>query len=332
MKSYPTRYGMLQHISEYSLYPDKSMKECMLMDKVVLTTGHGDLIPQYEFSENRRKYIYSLSLYEDGALRKIALNDKTKIMTPLGSMEAELITFYQSGKLKRLFPLNGRISAYWDEDEEYKLATKEMIELPGQTVSAKIIAYNFYESGTLKSITLWPKEVIKLNSPIGEVRVRIGVSFYENGNLKSMEPSFPLAVQTPIGEIKAFDLNADGISGDRNSVVFSEIGSIQELITSGIKITVQGSEGNTPVEYSPVQDCDEDGIEISFQPLKIVFDQDIVRFNDQDEYKITENSFRIERYHSKAPGMCSDCSSCGACASCDTSTDSNNYDTSAVLV
>lgn len=314
MNSYSTSYGLLQNIGEYSLYPDGGMKECMLQEKVELTTNYGELIPQYEFEENRRKYIYSLAFYEDGALRKIALNQRTPVKTPIGIKEAELITFYRSGKLKRLFPLNGRISAYWDENEEYRLAKQDTIELPGQIVKAKVIAYSFYECGALKDITLWPKELVKIKTPVGEIRVRIGLALYMEGSIKSLEPCFPIAVQTPIGEIKAYDYNAIGISGDRNSLVFGEDGSIKELITSGMRITVQGKDGAIPVLYSPEQSLNEDGLEISFRTLKLSFGHDSVCFNDQMEYKICEYTFVIEPYQRTIPGMCDDCSSCSRCS------------------
>jgi hypothetical protein len=314
MESYSTRCGVLHHIGEYSLYADGSMKECMFLGEVELTTEYGSLIPQYEFEDNRRKYIYSLSCYKGGSIRRIALNDKTVIPTPIGKKEAELVMFYQSGKLKRLFPLNGRISAYWDENDEYKLAKEDRIELPCGIIKAKVIAYSFYENGVVRDLTFWPKETIKLVTPLGEIRARIGVSFYQDGSIKSLEPSFPVSVQTPIGRIKAFDYNASGISGDQNSLLFTGTGAVQELITSGMKITIQDREGKTLAVFSPVQDLDEDGLEVSFTALKLAFENNKVCFNASSVYDITEHTFIIEAYHRKVPGMCSDCAECGKCS------------------
>lgn len=303
------------HIGEYSLYPNGSIKECMFTDVVELNTEYGPLVPQYEYEEHRRKYVHSLTFYESGSIRKIALNNKTKITTPIGNKTAELITFYESGKIKRLFPLNGRISAYWDESEEYQLATTETIELPCGTVNTKVIAYNFYENGAIKGLTFWPKELLKLMTPIGELKVRIGVSFYPEGDVKSIEPAYPVAVQTPIGILKAYDSNANGITGDCNSLMFSVDGVVKSLITSGMKVIVLCNDEKIVMEYSPVQDMDEDGIEISFQALKIEFDENenSVRFNDGDIYSLSKYQFRIEPYFKTAPSECSNCASCGLC-------------------
>ena len=36
---------------------------------------------------------------------------------------AEQVSFYESGALKRIFPLNGTLSGYWTQEDEAKLAT-----------------------------------------------------------------------------------------------------------------------------------------------------------------------------------------------------------------
>ncbi len=314
MEDYPTRYGILHHIGEYSLYSGKSLKECMLLDKVELVTEYGTLIPQYEFEENRRKYIYSVSFYEDGALSRVALNERTRIPAPIGDIEAELITFYKSGKIKRLFPLNGRISAYWDENDEYRLAQEVTVKTAGTLIKTKIIGYSFYENGALKALTFWPRDAVKLDTPIGSIRVRIGVSFYPDGRIKSVEPSLPVLVQTPIGPVKAYDYNANGISGDRNSLVFTADGAVQELVTSVMKVSVRDRTGKLIVVFSPEQEWDEDGLEISFTTLRLSFEDNRVCFNDTSIFDMTDNSFTIEPYTRTAPSMCDDCASCGKCS------------------
>ncbi|MDF2944476.1 MAG: repeat protein [Herbinix sp.] len=314
MNEYYTKYGLLKHVGEHVLYANGSIKDCVMLDKVELVTAYGTLIPQYEYTDHRRKHIYSASFYETGELRRIALNYKMDIMTPIGSMSAELITFYESGRLKRLFPLNGQISAYWDENDEYLLAKEKSFEFPFGKFTTKIIAISFYENGAIKNLTLWPQEKIKIRSPIGEMRVRIGISLYPEGSIKSVEPAYPKVVQTPIGAIKAFDFNANGITGDRNSLTFSTGGTVHSLITSEIKVTVQGVGMDNPITFTPEQEEDEDGIEVCFRTLKMEFGDNSVSFNGGEKYDLPTNQFKLEPYRRSVPSLCGDCASCGGCS------------------
>jgi len=122
MSSYMTQYGEITGISENSTYADNQLMDCVINERVELHTPLGLLTPQYEHSEVRRKHIYSISFFQNGKISRIALNEQTEVKTPVGILPAELITFYESGSMKRLFPLNGQISGYWSEDDEYKLA------------------------------------------------------------------------------------------------------------------------------------------------------------------------------------------------------------------
>ena len=286
MKTYNTKYGELKHISEYSLYPDDTLKECMLLEESKLNTDFGVLIPQYEYGDDRRKYVYSISFYQDGTMRRIALHDKTIIKTPVGEMSAELLTFYKSGKIKRVFPLNGRISAYWSEQDEYKLATEDTLNLLIGEIKGKIIAYSFYEDGTLKDITTWPGEKLHIETPIGAVEGRIGIALYEDGSLKSFEPRMPIKIKTPIGEIEAYDVNANGMNGDKNSLEFYVDGNIKEVTTCSMKISLISHDGEVFEVFEPVQEWDEDNVEISFSGLKISFKNNKIMFNDFFEYSI----------------------------------------------
>lgn len=309
MKNYYTKYGEIAGIGEFSIYPDEKLKECMVTKRIEITTEYGVLTPQYEFGEDRRKYTYSMSFFNDGALRRIALHEKSMIKTPLGDMEAELITFYKSGRIKRVFPLNGRISAYWSERDESKLATVDVIETSVGIIRAKIIAYSFYETGELKDLTFWPGQDIKVNTLIGELKLRIGISFYKNGKIKSFEPLLPVKLNTVLGKIEAYDYNANGMNGDVNSIVFSEDGNVNEFITFSKKVTVKDNDGNTIGNFSPVQELDEDGAEICFRGLKFKFEGDTVIINDCFEYDLTECDFDIEDYVKTAQNMCASCGS-----------------------
>ncbi|MDR3602301.1 MAG: hypothetical protein P4L49_17750 [Desulfosporosinus sp.] len=308
-----TQYEELKAISTFNTYPDGQLRDSVLKEKVNISTPLGLLTPQYEHSELRRKHIYSVSFFQSGKISRIALNEQTEVETPLGKLPAELITFYESGSVKRLFPLNGQISGYWGEDDEYDLAKELNFNFPFGSLKAKIIGIWFYENGTIHSLTLWPKETIVVITPLGEQKVRIGLTLYPGGNIKSFEPANPIKVITPIGPIDAFDSNANGITGDRNSLNFTENGTIESLTTISTKITVTNPD-KTAKLYSPIIIQDVDGEEIFFQPLKIDFSQDRVCFDGQVEYKFAENHFTIEPYYKPIQNKCSDCTSCTQCS------------------
>ncbi len=316
MSSYTTHmteYGELNAISIYDTYADHQLKDCVVNEKFDLQTSVGLLTPQYEHATVRRKHIYSVSFFRNGRISRIALNEQTKVRTPLGMLPAELITFYESGSIKRLFPLNGQISGYWGEEDEYTLAEELHFSFPFGDIKAKIIGICLSEDGTVKSFTFWPKEIVSIKTPIGEHSVRIGISLYPNGHVKSFEPAGPIDVMTPIGLIKCYDMNANGMSGDSNSINFTEDGRIKSLIVSGTKITVAGQ--NTTKTYSPTFIRDMVDQELFFQSLNVAFENDCVVFNGQDEYLISDNRFTIEPYHLPKRSKCADCSSCSQCGS-----------------
>jgi len=314
--NYPTKYGELTHLGEVTRYSNGFLKDCVMEDIVELKTEVGTLIPQYNFVEHRKKYISSLSFYENGSLRRIALNDQTLINTPIGMRKAELITFYECGAIKRLFPLNGHLTAYWEEDDEYKLASEDSFELPCGNITTKVISVYFYKNGKIKSITLWPQEIIQINTPVGKMAVRTGVSFHIDGSIHSLEPATYTLLQTPIGSLIAFDENVNGIFGDSNSVVFSKEGKLLSLITSNQKVIAQNVETKTRITYSPYQELDDDGIEeIWFRPLKIEFEEGFVRFNEGKRFNISEYQFTVQPYHKVGINPCSNCASSGQCNS-----------------
>jgi len=314
MFSYLTGYGELKEISLYSTYSDNRLKDCVLNARSELNTPIGTLVPQYEHTGVRRKQTYSVSFFPNGKLSRVALHEQTTVNTPIGKLPAELITFYENGSIKKLFPLNGQISGYWSEDDEYDLAEEFSFDFPFGSFRARIIAIGFYENGSFQSLTLWPNEVITINTPIGEQRIRIGFSLYPDGSLKSFEPAVPIKVTTPIGPINSFDINANGISGDKNSLNFYEDGNIKSLTTSSSKVTVTGPDNISKV-YSPKYVGELYESDLFFRPLQIDFEKDLVRFNGQDEYKLEECRFKVEQYIKPAQSKCSNCSSCRQCSS-----------------
>ena len=60
--------------------------------------------------------------HESGRLKCLPLETQTIVATPAGDIPAEMLTFHPDGSLSRIFPLNGKLSGYWSQDDEAKLA------------------------------------------------------------------------------------------------------------------------------------------------------------------------------------------------------------------
>jgi hypothetical protein len=315
MPSFMTPYGELKAVSEYTAYAGDRLKDCVVTERSELRTPLGLLTPQYEHAGIRRKHIYSVSFFPNGKISRISLNEQRVVETPIGPLPAELITFYESGGIKRLFPLNGQISGYWGEDDEYRLAGEFYFSLPSGSFKAKIISVYFYENGALRSLTFWPKETVLIKTPVGGQKVRTGLSLYPDGSVESFEPAVPVNVMTPIGLISSYDTAAVGISGDRNSLRFAEGGKLKALISSNTKITVTDRNNQNIKTYAPAFIKDMHDYEMFFQPLAIDFEDGKVRFGGRDEYIIAENRFRSEPYSRPPQSRCSDCSGCSRCFS-----------------
>jgi hypothetical protein len=294
-------------------YEDGTIKQCILTKKNKLETIYGTLIPQYESSEERRKYVKSLSFYNNGSLKSIYLQKQTDIKTPLGNIPAELITFYENGGIKRIFPLNGKLSAYWSEEDEEKKAKKLQINLPIYKFNIKLISIYFSENGNVKSITFWPSEILKINSLIGVIECRIGLSFYEDGNIKSFEPNKPTLIETPIGKINAFNTNAFGIHGETNSVKLTKEGKVASLITSTDVIKVTNKNGECYL-YRPklkTSVISDDAFDVV--TLTVEFKNNTIIINNESFFNIDENTFEINNLPLNLKSPCSDCSNCTGC-------------------
>lgn len=309
METFNTKYGVLNGITLYTIHENEMLQDCILAEQVDLHTPYGILTPQYTY-DYRRKNNYAVSFYFNGSLKRVSLEHATDITTPLGIISTELITFYENGSIKRIFPLNGQISAFWEEEDEYQLAKDLSLDFSFGKIVAKVISICFYENGNVKTLTFWPNQKVKLQTPLTVLNIRIGISLYPDGCLKSVEPAYPTKIHTQLGALLAYDKDANGITGDINSLCFTSTGILSSLITSGNQITVTNSSGHTKT-YSPYQEVDIDGIEISFHPLHIEFDQDLVIFNHETKYNIPTSTFIIKPYMMTAISQCEDCESCG---------------------
>ena len=296
MKSAETPYGSVQGITSFELYSNGILKECVLNKANLLNTPYGALIPQYQNDGVRRKYVKSLSFYPDGNLKSISLQKAAAIQTSIGRFPAELVTFHPSGEVKRLFPLNGKISGFWSEGEEYQLAQEFEFNFPFGEYKRKIIGIQFYEHGAMKSLTFWPRDTVMLNSPVGPIETRIGFSLYPGGQLKTLEPAKPTLVPTPIGDIEAYNVDAVGIHGDTNSLGFAVDGKVTKLVTTTDQITVRGNHHQF-IHQPGLKPSLFDDEKMDTVPLKIEFNGEQVRFDGMKsrEYDVKQYSFAIRR-------------------------------------
>ncbi len=193
------------------------------MQKEIIKTPVGDLVPFYEISDGRQKNRPSVEYFKGGALYSIYLQEQTEIQTPLGKVPAELITFYESGAIKRIFPLYGQLSGFWTEDQEYELATDIEFNLQGEMKKVKPMCLYFYESGQLASITIWPKERLTVHTPYGDITTDLGVEFYESGEIKSVEPVLGSILRLPKSEkfrVEPLIQSSDGVTNWNDGVLY----------------------------------------------------------------------------------------------------------------
>lgn len=287
-----TKYGELKGMEDISLYPNGYINSCRVTEFNELKTSIGILIPQYETKDERRKLTGTLEFYENGDLMYICLDEQVNIKTNIGIIPAEKILFYENEKIKRIFPLNGKLSGYWTEENEYNLAKIIHIKNNKYSFSAKFISIAFYKSGNLKSLTLWPMETLTINN----ILIRKGISFYEDGEIKSLEPAKEVNVATPIGNIKVFNNEINGLHGDINSLEYYDNGDIKSLYTcsSLIKIINEKKENFTIKPILKAGWCNET---IKYPvPIKVDFFESFIRFNENIEFQITNSSFKIESF------------------------------------
>ncbi len=309
-----TKFGTLDGIERAEYYPDGTLKECILNKENIVFTECGPLIPQYGEETLRRKYTKSISFYPDGNLKAVSLENQTEILTPIGEMPAELVTFYNTGEVKRVFPTNGKISGYWSEDDERNFNIPLNFSFDFADFTAMVNGICFYRSGTIKSLTLFPGEKIDIITPVGKISTKKGFALFESGILKSTEPDFPIKINTPIGALEAYDPNAIAICADSNSLCFNEDGTISSMLCATNSIAVY-PKNEKPVFFSPLKIPSplnpEEEILI---PIKIDFGADSVTISSDKTktFKINDCTFSIVK-STLCSSSCTDCSSCRIC-------------------
>ncbi|MFA5658819.1 MAG: hypothetical protein WC900_05995, partial [Oscillospiraceae bacterium] len=291
-----TPFGILGGVASHSCYESGEIRDVILNDKNMILTHVGELVPYYTETP-RRKHKSSLSFHKNGLVKSVSLENQQEIVTPIGEFPAELVTFYETGELHRLFPLDGQISGFWTEKDEGALNIPFSFEFDFGAFSAMLVGICFYKSGNVKSITLFPGEAITLDLPWGKTNVKTGFSLFESGRLHTLEPAVPSPVNTPVGKINAFDAQANGITADSCSLCLSDEGKVLSLITSSDCIAVQTSDGKMKL-FSPLKKISplDDETEITLG-MSVSFDYEkntvTIAGKDTCTYCISDCGFNI---------------------------------------
>jgi len=277
MDTVTTRYGTIPVAGYVEWFADGAVMSCAPADEVALETSCGPLVPQCTTDDLRRRTVQALSFHTTGVLRAVPLERPTAIETPAGPMLVELVTFHPDGSLCRAFPLNGKLSGYWTQEDEGGLATPVRLKTPLGVIEKRVIGVYFNPEGTLLSLTLWPGDTLEVPTPAGPLKARVGVSFGPDGSLRSLEPAKPQPVATPAGVIQAYDLDAVGICGDVNSLEFWPSGAVKRVSTNLTRVLAAGPDG-AAMEFCPELReslCGDGDKEIV--PMQLAFDQHTAR-------------------------------------------------------
>lgn len=252
------------------------------MDKMVIRINGDELIPRFSEPDQRSKQRESVSYFDNGNIKSVYLEGFRQVHTPMGVMQAEMITFYDTGEVNRVFPVYGQISGFWSEAQEGELVPKADIHVGENEINCRIGCYHFYKSGRLKSVTLWPGDRVNVKAGAYNVLARFGISFYESGAVRSVEPSRPAIIKIKDLEFEAFDHQAIGISGDNSSLCFYENGDVKSLVTSttALIITMNGSE-YTVEEVGPILEYSPMSVDMKvMSPIKYQFDRTHIAVTD----------------------------------------------------
>lgn len=273
-----SRYGVWEGIHFLQTTPDGVVESFHLERPNHLRLPFGLVTPLWDVEDHGRRRQTPVLFYPDGTLKSLPLQERTAISTTAGELPAELLTFYKTGELRRIFPSAGKLSGFWTEENEYQEAPVCELSVGGMQLRAKMIAIQLYTTGAVRSITLWPGEKVTVTTPLGTMSVRIGLSFYPDGRLESVEPAAPTLVPTAIGMVSAFDNDPLGIHADRNSLQFDRSGQVSSLrtVSSAIKVFPCDREAALHAPVKQQSFCEE--TDTTWKTLGIDIAQDQVRF------------------------------------------------------
>lgn len=248
-----------------------------------LNTPWGPLVPRFtddsDEPEHRRPYRPAIELSPDGVLQALSIETQSPVLTSLGALPAERFLCHPGGAIRRLFPLDGKLSAYRTWQDEMTLAAPLGITLPPdpnipeagpRTMPVRVISLLFFPSGALHSASLWTGETLPWPTPMGLIPTRIGIALHENGAVASIEPAKPVEILSPIGPITIFDPDPEGICGDVNSLAFSPDGTLDRLTTATHLVRATGGNEKSIAPLRQLSICSEEE-EYETQPLTLCF-------------------------------------------------------------
>ena len=248
-----------------------------------IKTKYGSFIPYDGEVELRKKNKESVTYHENGEIASIYFQDIQKVHSPLGDIDAEYLTFYPDGSLKRLFPSFGQISGYWTEDDEYRIAPEAELTFFGRTFKVHPLCIAFYPSGNVKSLTIWNRDTISVDTKYGEIVSNFGFDLTEDGKLKSVEPAFGAKINTEWGTIYPFDTDIYRLSAEKNSLVFNEEGDIVSVKTLRTGLQVSTDKGLMQIKACKALDP-LTGFQRLF-PLSLHFDGDMIEVTCLDKIR-----------------------------------------------
>jgi hypothetical protein len=273
-------------------YPDGSLRGIVLTEEVRALLPCGEFVPAWTHASPRSKYAPSLSFYPSGAVKAARFEKPEELMAPNGDVvTAEKVSFFESGRIKRIFFTDGRLSAFWSERDEAGLLRETTLTLPWGRMTLLAGAAAYHENGLPRSVTLWPTERVNLRAGGRDYPVRQGFSLDSEGNLASLEPAFPVKVETPLGELEAYDPDALGVVADVNSLKFDPRGSVVSLKTMAI---IKRS-GASPLVIRPFAGPHPlDDRKKVFHPLEVSFRQKIIRVVETGRGKTEGRVFSLD--------------------------------------
>ncbi|MEL4106913.1 hypothetical protein AAFA46_08780 [Oscillospiraceae bacterium WX1] len=273
-KTLMTPWGVFAGVTSKKVADDGGVLALTLDARNVIVTHAGELIPAYGAESPRRRQGPAVTFHRSGMIKSVMLETQQAVLTPIGEMPAERVTFYETGEVARVFPVDGKLSGFWSESDERAVNIPLHFELGFTAFTAALVSLSFYKSGDIRSVTLFPGETVVVSLPTGAViPVRYGFSLYESGQLRSVEPAEPTAVDTRIGRLHVFDDSANGINADSGSLIFDEEGNLWAAATQD-SITIADSDGKTYVfKPSAIRDLLEEET-LTVLPLRLSFDTD----------------------------------------------------------
>ena len=281
-----TPFGAIDALPDTEFFPDGSVRSCIAARSCTLSTPLGPLVPQFTASSLRKRQLPAISFHPNGMIRNLPLEEQILVCTPAGVLPAEQVSFYESGALKRIFPLNGTLSGYWAQEDEARLATPPTVDTPFGPVETLAISLYFSPSGALRSLTLWPGTTLEVPTPLGGITARVGVSFFDSGVLRSLEPAEPVSVATPVGDLLAYDPDAIGICGDNNSLRFRENGFLCGLTSTAHAFDVVLENGRVRRLAPPLRRHPCDGERMEAGPLYLEFRPGVVGISSADPSRL----------------------------------------------